>query len=527
MTAPRAKQPITRRKFLEWLGIAAPGLILAQPPVKDQPPVVAEGKYRNPGEATTWARADCSRLLPSEQLQTRYLSIYNTPPQFRVMMLKALNFVLSSLGTRRQILPIAVVPGTDNTLVRVNLYSIGLKTTGWENLGLKGSGPIRSVKKVDSPDPYFHKVIRKNFIPRIEKVIKVTPYRWTDGRIYDWKRVIIEGEPIVKSELTHAPWIDPQTIIDLSLATGSDVPILRGDWFLVYGMLTPAYYELMGIKTLADFQRMVRYRGGDKDLAIRGVVSNSQEVAKHIRALQRTPTSLGFYWESFDYLTSLGPDDLLVNLLNEKRDAGEVIATGPNYLQKYVLVNGKDELIDFGDTNIVVDNTTPWKARTVWAGASCVMCHSSGMKDITDEVRLLSRPNVGLLVKKKKDFDRVVDLFSAPINKQIDNDKKLYSEMIRITTSAVDGKGLTPLQNATNFQGLFLKYIQTPITLEDVSWEVGESPEMVIAIISRTLNPHHTLTQLAKKRPVRRDQWEERGFSQLMSIITSLKARKK
>ena len=361
----------------------------------------------------------------------RYITLYNSYPEERDELIGTLDFALNSLNSRtRTLVRSTVVGGSDKTLIRINLKLFGLDPNDWDDLGKRGSGLIRSLKKIDQPDPYFHTQAR-SITPgeKYKTVVDCEPYLF-QGKYYNQKYVERRKDDEVKLELFHAPWVDQKKIVALATATQTDFPIFRADWFIANALINPAYNKFMGIKSVKDAQRIARFRVDDVDLSTKGIVSDSQEVAHHIRAARRTPTSSGYYWETYDYLTSIREDDLLKNLLNEKRDAGEIIFTLPNTLQGYLLVNGKDELVDFADPHVAYDPNTAWRVKTVWTGVSCITCHTEGIKQVADEVRLLSRPPVALLVKKEKDFERVAELFSASIDEVVDKDREVYRKAI-------------------------------------------------------------------------------------------------
>jgi hypothetical protein len=495
----------------------------AQPPVRVEVPATVPVHTWTPAEMVDLAAKD-AQAIQDEHLRynTRYIALYNVPPNDRNEHIQLLNFALNSLSRRRGIVYADIVPNTENTLLRLDLRIFALDPKLWDKFVTQGSGPIRAVKKIDLPEPYFYQQIKKGGKHQVKKT-RTVPWYAPDGRQYVDKA----GQPATKTEtyyediveptsfeIVHAPWLNQASVVDLAEATYSDYAIIRGDWFLANALIAPAYNELLQFKTIQDFQKFVRYRGRDKDLAVKGVVVESAEVALHSRAALYTPTVLGSYWETFDYFTSIDDNDLLTNLKKEERDAGEVIANGPNGLQYYLLIDGQGKVLDFADPNVAVDSQTSWRNKIVWNGYSCITCHSQGMKDLNDEVRALSRPPFALLVKEHQDFQQVIDLFSTPIEEPINLTKATYVKTVGLST-----QGMTPQQMATALQRVFLAYHQKSIDIDDAAAEVGCTPDEVRSILGATINPDHTLTQLLAGRIVRRDQWEFRGFAQLATIV--------
>lgn len=461
-------------------------------------------------DAVNFAVIDVANLPVEVRPYIRYLSLHNLPPAMWAAYSQTLDFTLLSLSRRRTLAFGTPVAG--GALLRVNLDDYGLPNQAWDDLAEKGSGPVRVAKKQDQPEPYFQ--VKTPAGRKVKKRVKVNvpAYYGDDGKTYDWRWEDREEDA---PGLAHGPWINPTAVTTLSAALTTNHPVLRADWFLANATITPAYNELLGFKTLRDFQDFVRFRERDEDLATKGIVVDSQEVALHQRAARITPTSLGRYWETYDYFTSVGDDDLLKDLVKKRRDAGEVFADGPNGLQYFLLVDGQDKVLDFADPNVAIDQNTAWKNKLVWGGLiSCTSCHVDGAKDIRDEVRLLSRPPIGLLVKDKEKFRQVVDLFSAPIDDPITQTRAAYARAV-----AAASRGLTPAKNTAALQSAFLAYVQAPLTLTEAAAEVGATPEEAKAILLKAINVDHTLTQLAAGRPIRRDQWEDAGYQQLATLI--------
>lgn len=503
-----------------------PVVPIAGPPVEPVKPRARPAQLITPAQVIDWAAADALTLPEEERYGTRYLSIYNDYPEVRATSSYYQNFAVNSLSRRKILTPLTVVPGTGGTLLRVRLASYSIDPAAWDDLGRTGSGPVVHSAKIDVPEPYFHVTIQGGAKAgaAASKVTVIDGKKWRevptaqytkDGKTYNSKYVEVEETAsAVNGTLEHAPWLPAPPIAALATALHSDFPVYRGDWFFANALINPGYNRLLGFKKLADAIKVGRFRAEDEDLATRGVVTISNEVAQNIRAAQYYPTSTGYWWETFDYKTSIGGDDLLVNLLNRRRDASELIFTLPNQLQAYLLLNDKEELLDVGDPNIVSDTRTSWRNKQVWSAVSCIGCHDQGIKNIRDDVRLLANNQVGLLVKDKKDFERTIDLFGTPIEEPVNRGQAMYTRAIGIIAG-----GMTPRQLAAGTSERFVRYVQAELTIEDLAMETGHTPEQIKAVLGRALNPDHTLTQLLQGRPVRRDQIEAKGFAQLMILL--------
>jgi hypothetical protein len=529
--------------FRVLMGVAATaGLVHSDPAVP----------FYKPSEAATAALADVKTQSNPQDL--RYLWLGNSAdPSARTDLISSCNFALNSLSKRKLLQAVVAV---DANLLRVDLRHYGIAPSAWDELGAKGSGPVVSAGKTSCPEPYFHLLKRSTIQQFTERLVDVDRFQGADGKWYN-QRWIKEpsGKATVKEELVHGPWLPAQTVRDLCLATQCDFPIMRADWFLANALIAPAYQRLLGIKYLKTFDEQVRFRSRDEDLAVKGSVLFSSEVAVHNRALLRSPTVFGYYWKSFDYQSSIADKDVLANILDNKADAHEIIASAPNGLQHYLIVDGANKVIDAGDPNIVIDRSTSWHNKLVWTGISCMTCHAKGLKEFRDEVRSIADVNKRIFaLVRQEQLDRFTDMFGPKIDDFLITDQKHYAAAVNQIT------GLAPEKNAANLAGQFVAYLQKPITLDQSSLETGHPKATIIATLKKHTGLDHTLTQLlmtavneeqrkaiqvAKERaqaiqdvtdrlkaeaeleqqaqkvvdsPVRRDQFE-RSFGELMTIL--------
>jgi hypothetical protein len=223
--------------------------------------------------------------------------------------------------------------------------------------------------------------------------------------------------------------------------------------------------------------------------------------------------------ETFDFFTSVGDDDLMEDLLKGRRDAAEYIAYGPNKLQYYLLTNGQDAIVNFADPNVVADRNTSWKVKAVWNALSCITCHTQGVKDLRDEVRELIAPPGLLNIKDKEDAQEVMERFTPPLDgpplaAPLGTGRATYAIGVAEATG-----GMTPPQLAAAIERAFVGYHQQTLSIDDAAREVGCTPAEAKEILARTINLDARLTQLLAGRPVRRDQWEAKAYSQLALLV--------
>lgn len=518
-------------KYILWFilvfcAIIAPAFILAQDNPPKQAPIVAVKLY-TPDSSVKFAAADIATLSPEEAKYTRYLSLYNIPPEQRKKYGQTISFVVNSLSTRRRVYIPVFVGGTDETLIRLNIENYDWDAQAWENLGKKGSGPKLAA------EPYFHVFIEKiDSTTKLErktitrkKKVEAGYYNQQGQKLYKEVEVTeevdveVKGDPVRNKILAAAPWIDPVAIAILIKATNSEFPVMRADWFIVNATLPPAYHEFLKLgDDIKDFERLIF---ADQKLAekarsqIKGIVVTST-VARNNRTLLRSPTfTNGYFWQSHDSLSSVDDRQYVQNILNEKFDATEDIGTLPNGLQAYFLTDGRGKRLDFANPDVALDNTA--QDRLVRTGRSCMVCHSEGIKQIDDEIRTLTKKlqnkeAIKLLITNKDDAYKIDDLFGTDLDKQIVKDQNIFAEAVAEAT------GLQPMINGKQYANIYDWYAEHLLTKEDVVREVGLPPDLLEKYVR--LSNDNVILGLVKNpiRPIRRDQWE-RSFQGFMIIV--------
>ncbi len=419
-------------------------------------------------------------------------------------------------------------------LLRVDLYALGIDPKTWDRLGREGSGPA------PFPEPYFHQQLESVQTTQTQTVETVEK-RWYPGGhdqgqyyppgYYHYRvKKFVQVVPAQKHTiLAQASWLNREKLVKLVQWCETEFPILRCDWFVVYALQPPAYLWFQGNpKKRADYQQLaaVDVKASERTASqLRGATLFS-EVANRNRALERTPLGFnygrGYYWESYDFLASIKDKDLLKNLLQKKRDAGEIIWSLPNGLQGYGLINGEDKVLEFADPRVAVDNRTLLRDKVVYSGWKCIFCHAEGIIPIADEVRLSSRDFLGFLVPDKKQAERVADLyFGEEINRLVVADQQNYTIAVQSLTRKA------PAAVALSLQQLFQKYLDEPVTLETVCLDTGYPLSAVESVIAETARValDHTYVRMLRKRQGRRDQ-HEAAFASLMQVLSLTKERR-
>lgn len=489
------------------------------------------GKLYRHTDAVIAAAADMSVLSsikgPEELRYYRYLTVHNLPPPMRLEGIKLSSMVINSLSRSDDIV-VPAIGGPDNILIRLNLFDYGIDPKVWDKFGEK--------------DPYFHQHIKQqatvtHILNETQWVKTGEPYQKADGKWY-YKLVekpvattVVEPGPVTTS-LAAAAWCDANSMSLLIAKTQSTAPILRADWFITFATLSPQYYDFLGFKKLDDYLDFVAFdkraikREARATVVTSGANGHCPRVSQNNRILRWLPTFNGGVWETFDYTASVGAKNVINNFLNNKRDAGEYIGNGGNGLQYYFLVNDKNERLDKGDSEIVVD--TMAYDTIVRNGRSCIWCHTKGINSFDSQFQLQVGPkpdqsDLGLSGKdgRKMSPKDAIELqqfirkvFGTPnFTDIVGNGQKTYDAAIKLCNN------LSAEENAVLFKKHWELYKEELIDTSRLSWEVGYTEEQIKAALPLRLDGRDdgVLLQQLLKPPIsiRRDQFEE-AFAGLM-----------
>jgi len=181
----------------------------------------------------------------------------------------------------------------------------------------------------------------------------------------------------------------------LAAATGSELPLLRGDWLVATASRPPLYHDLLslperdkglerlvGVDVLNDLQEESAARAG----------FNGSGVSRNNRILERHDAAYGAYWRTYDFAENTERRNIFDHPLGPAAggnsfvpDGGEIIFHLPNGLHGYMLVDGAGRRIDRAPVEIVSDPKRP--DRIVENGLSCMSCHAKGVIAKADQVR--------------------------------------------------------------------------------------------------------------------------------------------
>lgn len=238
-----------------------------------------------------------------------------------------------------------------------------------------------------------------------------------DIRNYGWTAQ--QFEKVLKGTNLAAPKVYPYTvaaddnITQLKAKLGTDVPIVRADWFLFEAGKPQNYHDLLGIEdTLAKIEQRTQVKRIDNikatmnfpqntPLAVRAAIGRGKSgVSTNNRLIERHKASFGSFWLSYDFAapsdtsqrdifkSPLGPKATgdVGNLKGFTPAGGELIFNLANGLQAYALLDDADKRIDVAPTQVVFNPTDRNRAGAITNGYACWSCHSQGILAARDEM---------------------------------------------------------------------------------------------------------------------------------------------
>lgn len=505
--------------------------------------VKTEGVLQTHSEATEIAAIDLAilakTLTPEELSYIRYIDLHNVPPSQRKAYYGVVSVIMNGFIKERPAIVRPAWGGPNNLLIRINLFDYQVSTSAWDRLGAK--------------DPYFHQVILQTDV--ITKQVQSNELEWYKTGLYyggnfnkpEWKQrykiiPVVETTAPIKKQV-QASWISKDAAGYLGVTTKTNFPILRADWFITNVTLEPHYSDFLGIKTLDDLKKYGAFdkRADVTEIKATIVTSGSDglcsRVARNNRVLARRQTIYGDWWETFDFKTSIGNQNVILNFVAAikesngklKRDAGEFIVRSPNGLQWYLLVDGEDKTVPEGDTKIVVD--TMAQDAIVKNGRSCMWCHTQGINpfkshfqkqvgwrpDQADLGFYDKDPKKALTIKQK-----VQDVFGSPdFDVYIKLDQERYDRAVHAASDMSAG------EFSAAFKQIWDGYAEDYVDNIKACYELGLTEEELKMILGLRFEgkSNGVLIQALLEPPIaiRRDQWEESFFE--AALLSTLKGQ--
>jgi len=255
--------------------------------------------------------------------------------------------------------------------------------------------------------------------PRITRPVAIdatqTIYR-IDLRDYKWNSRLWDK---LVSAYPYKPAMQGPEAKQLMALTGSELPHLRGDWFVATASRAPLYYDLLQMpSTDRGLERLLQVDalGNIQEETVARAGFNGSGVSKNNRVLERHDGTYGAYWRTYDFAGNTERQNIFDHPLGPSpiddafnQAGGESIFHLPNGLHGYLLVDKNGKRVEKGPTDIVSDPQRP--DRAVEAGLSCMSCHARGFIHKADQVRAHVLKNAQAF--KKDQIESVKALYPA------------------------------------------------------------------------------------------------------------------
>lgn len=314
---------------------------------------------------------------------------------------------------------------------------------------------------------------------KVDTVIDVPAYRHTDGKTYTqkWGTKIIYPD-VVRQIPEH---IDKKLWVFLVDNTGSQAPIVSHKYFITRALTTKQdkavfkeiygglYYEFAGIKrgfkkgTDEDnFLESLGIGNVEKGLTAKKIFDNLRSdqrvavfrsnVSGRTRRADVLKTLYSRDGESiviFTHDTKAQNIDIgqhaIMNLIDFKDDAREVIYVKQTGLHGFVLFNGKGELQDEVPNDVATDSTIPAPYNNILQPAiGCIRCHASegGWRLLKNDVKLLLKDLLDVFndtsghnYQKNDQIKRLAGLYAGdPEFKILPRSRDDYASAIQLAT---------------------------------------------------------------------------------------------
>ncbi len=255
-------------------------------------------------------------------------------------------------------------------------------------------------------------------------------------------------------------------------ATGTPMPVVRGDWFVAAASRPPLYHEVLKLpKTDKELEKLLRVDVAEniRQERVARAGFNGSGVSRNNRLIERHEAGAVVYWKSYDFLANTGRQNLFAHPIGPgaaerefRHDGGEIIFNLPNGLQGYLLVDGKGNRIDKGPTSVVSDPKRP--DRAVENGLSCMSCHAKGLIEKNDQIRGHVLNN--LKAFSEADVETVKALYALPADfaALVRKDAKRFQDAVALTGA--------PLTTTEPIVALALRF-ESELDLSLVAAEAG------------------------------------------------------
>ena len=336
---------------------------------------------------------------------------------------------------------------------------------------------------------------------------------YIDLRDYEWESETNKWTQIEENYPYSRNFTSP-TYTTLRHEMECEVPFIRADWFIATASLPPLYHgilDLPGTDTELEARLEVNVAKNLENAPGRRVWRagfNNSGVSENNRIVERHQSRYGAYWKSYDFSGSVGTQNIFRHPLDFKHAGGEIIFNLPNGLQAYYISDASGNRIDAAPTDIVSDPGVG--GPKVRNGLSCMGCHTEGMRDFEDEVRLVVEQNPD----PPYDKAQALRLYAEKVTMDtlVDEDRQRYKQAIEKTGGILSGS--EPIQQlARKFEGL--------LDADHAAAEVGLETNDFLKKIKGEKRLRDLGLPAVESSGIQRETWELSQFGEVISMLDS------
>lgn len=235
---------------------------------------------------------------------------------------------------------------------------------------------------------------------------------------------------------------------ELRTATGTDIPVLRGDWLADAASKPPLYYALLGVPgKLSDLAKInaIDIDQDVKSARARRIVVRNSAITRGNRLVERHAGGRGAFWLVYDFATSTGDQDLFERPLGPKAsgavknpfkpDVIRALFTLPNGFLGYGLFDAAGNRIDRvlpGLEKPLAGGDEGTGAATK-AGADCLACHTHGIKPVKDDFRPSAQTERPAISKEAREMALALFATDSENATFSDGDAERYAGALKAT----------------------------------------------------------------------------------------------
>lgn len=345
--------------------------------------------------------------------------------------------------------------------------------------------------------------------------------------LFGWSNVQWD---IATDEYPYSGSYQSTALTRIRKATGTSLPVVRGDWLIRESTRPPKYHFLLQLpENDRALELALRSRGARLDVVndiltenvSRSGFNRSGVALNKNRLLERHEfeynlkgniKKTAYFWRSYDVKVTTGRGNLFafpLTILDNPDfafafDGGEFIFSLPNGFQAYYLANSRGNRIDEGPIDLVSGT----KLRPVITnGISCMDCHSRGLIVKDDEIRTHAlasdfpeevKAKISALYPETSDMHR---LFETDIEQHVSALRKI----------GIDDKKSDPVNAMVNIYESDLNPLQA-------ASEIGLPLADFLSAVKKSGIPQARLGGVSGNAAISRVDWEEQ-YAKLRTFL--------